>query len=132
MPKYQFSGSFFSTALLDELSNTIGNLVFLDYCDWLIYWHLLNKKYSPKMIKNCIGEHVFGNGGRGLFKHSAGRTYIQVKNSNILLRMVQVPLRLKIFLVFRLFFLFLIIPMMNESKTRYASFIAGLRDKNKT
>ncbi len=128
-PQFQFSGSFYSEKVIDQVVGCVDDEVFLDYCDWLIYWKLRKLIGDPKVINGFVQSHIFGVGsgvGFMLFRHSPFRVYFQVRNSLALLKEAIVPFAVKVFILLRLALLLLFIPFMESPILRYGNFLKGL------
>lgn len=128
IPRFQFSGSFYNLKILRANLNNLSSEIFLDYCDWMIYWNLKVYIDEPIVLTGFINAHVFGERRNtfSVFTHSPSRVYYQVKNSLKLIKIPNVPLEVKLFLAIRLNAVFLSIPFLSHSRERYSQFFKGL------
>lgn len=130
VPRFQFSGSFFSIEILREISSSNSQKIFLDYCDWLLYWNLRRTLGEPSTLPGFVEHHVYGEPKHKFspFSHSPSRIYFQVKNLIILLPLSIVPISVKFFLVLRFLLICIMIPILSKPKKRYKELCRGLRD----
>lgn len=127
------SGSIVPVRILEEVG-LMEEALFIDLVDFEWCWRARSKGYrcyqdSQRQIRHLVGEQSASLSGWHTIVWSPVRYYYQYRNYLVLLRRRYVPLYWKLSNgVKKLAFLFMVLFVLNDKKTRFRYIFRGLRD----